>query len=453
MQHVLVFAYGFPPLNGSGVQRTLKFVKYLPEHGWLPVVVTVLHGQDSGYDEKLLAEVPPAVPVYRVPDCRPGEARAKLKAKWGMGHAGGGNAESASSDNGCGRKVARGSHPLDPVRQMVRVIDNPPPDLLLYWSFRTVPSCVRAAKRHRCSVIYVSGSPFSSFVAGVLAARLSGLPLVLDFRDLWMGGPSDYAPFGWYRRANLALERFCVQKATGIVGNTEFLCADLARRYGPAVGRKCFFIPSGFDPENFREDLPGPPSNGPVTLSFVGICPHRFAHGLLRPLQLLAQTSPATLDNLKVRFVGGQLPLPVMDEFQSLLQHPNITVEPRVPHAAAVEVMRTSDVLVLLLDDDPKERFCYPGKVFEYLASGRPILAIVPEGISSALVLRAQAGVWYDSKDTAGICTALRRVAARDPGFWANFNPDGPFIRRFDRRHLASLLASALDLVSKGIIS
>src|SRR3954447_4054037 len=157
MKRVLVIAYFFPPLGGAGVQRTLKHVKYLPEFGWEPVVLTTSSRSYPALDPSLEAEIGAGVPVIR-----------------------------AGAIPVLGRARVLGGEALRRLRLQSAGAALTFPDEYAEWVPGAIRAGVRAAREHDVEAIYVSSPPFSAVVAALEIRRRTGLPLVTDFRDEWV---------------------------------------------------------------------------------------------------------------------------------------------------------------------------------------------------------------------------------------------------------------------------
>ncbi len=173
-----MITYYFPPFGGVPVQRTLKFIKYLPEYEWNPVVLTVLDGYDhfNPNDPSLLNKIPDGVEVIRTREIGVIARFIKFLS---------GKVPASSKD------VKRNNRFIDKVIMLRKLLYNSFwfPDEKNNWIPGAFFSGLRILSRGKISVIYVSGYPWSAFLVGALLSKLKGIPLILDFRDAWTLNP------------------------------------------------------------------------------------------------------------------------------------------------------------------------------------------------------------------------------------------------------------------------
>ena len=453
MKKVLMLAFIYPPLGGSGVQRTLKFSKYLPEFGWQPSVVCSDDPQvfQHGLDPSLLAEIPASVRVWRRRFVDPLGFRRRLQKL--LGRPGGaadepaplaaaqpGQADDKLASPGWRRLLRALASPLAP-------FEFPPVDAALYWALAIVPGCLKLIRREKIDVIYSTSFPYSDHVAGYLLKKLTGKPWVADFRDPWTQNASARNT-GWRYRVDQWVEQKVLHTADRVIGVTPSYTADLLRLAPGRPAEHFVTIENGYDQADFPEQsaLPEAPTAaaegcGQVTLAHVGFVYHGTALPFLRALEALGPAGA----KLKVRFVGG---LPA-DETAWLADHApaaQVTVEPRRPHAAALEVMRRADVLLLFALGGQGKSGHYPGKLFEYMASGRPILMIGPEGDAAELVQGSGTGCFVEANKPAQLLEVLQLLARQPEQFFQqHYQPQPEVILRYERKALTRRLAALFD--------
>ncbi len=471
LRRVLMIAYFFPPLAGSGVYRTAKFAKYLPQLGWRPIIVCGDDGRlfDYGRDESLLAEIPAEARVLRIPFISPYGIRSRLQRLLRVRPAIAGEDPPAPAG---GQGVTGAAENLRPPSEAFRFlgrvlhpVESPPIDSAFYWALSIVPACRRVIEEERIDLIYTSSDPYSDHVAGWILKRLIGKPWVADFRDPWTQ-TWNYSGRGWRRRCDLFAEQRILRYADRVIGVTPSETQGLR---GLAPGRDpagFVTIENGFDEEDFP---PGDPEYAlasgleplggfsvdaadrlkplvqepaPKTvLSHVGV----VYDGTAMPfLQALERLGPAGA-KLQVRFVGGLAP----QELRWLADHPlsaEIEVLKRVPHAEAVGEMRGSDAVLLIFGEGPRWEKHYPGKLFEYMRCGRPILMIGPEGDACRLVQASGTGCFVAAGDTAAVADALRLLAEQPAEFRARYyQPVPDVIAAYERRALTGRLAALFE--------
>jgi len=403
-KRVLFIAYGFPPAGGAGVQRSLKFVKYLPQFGWQPVVITTTADAYPVRDETMLADIPTGTPIYRVRGydingLRPAFNRLKL-----------GKVLSAIN-----------------VALML-------PDAALLWA-RLARSVVRhVVDEHRPRLIYSSSHPASAHLLGLWSQRAFNLPWIADFRDPW--SENLRVPFyPGYRAVNRRMERQVLTRADQIVTLSRQWVDMFQRLSGNKFSSA--IIENGYDEDDVAV-LP-PPQTKRFTITYTGT----FSH-LHRP-----DAFNAAVDQL---IASGQIPLEQIrvaiagkDTAKYIPNHPPFELLGYLSHDALDKLRRQSNLLLLVISESPKSRGTHGGKVYEYMGSNRPTLAIThPENVAAQLIERARAGfvVRHNSYEIAKVI--LRCYRNWQTGRF-DYAPDWGTIRQYTRRNLTARLAAEFD--------
>lgn len=441
---VLFIALAFPPQNSSGTFRSVKFVKYLGEFGWEPIVITldwacVLAPQER--DEGLLDDVPPDLPVYRLAPFNPVRALGeRVRRKLPVVSPSGGEVGPVTYSEVWNEEPPR-SWGYRLLRALYHFGLAPLGDEHFYWIWRALPTCARIARRHQVEAIFVSVSPWTSAMLGVWLKRWLHRPLVLDFRDYWTLWPIK-ARRPVRDRLDAWAERWVVRAADRLICVHEAMAEDFARLV-PETAARSAVIPNGYDAEDFRTIARVSPEAGtPTTLVHAGMVWGDAAAPLLDAVAWLKEQAPASW---RVHFVGGLPPSNLRFVRERGLQEV-VAIEPRTTHREALARMVAADVLILLITSHEGGKKWLPGKLFEYMAAGRPILAVTPSGLASALIEEAGVGTSVDPRERERL-RALLRDAALDPeGFARQFyRPQEAVIRRYERRALTRRLAEILE--------
>lgn len=407
MKRVLVIAYFFPPDASSGTFRTLKFVKYLQQFGWECVVVSV----DPKYeplepkDETLLRQIPASAVVIRT--------RAWSRSK-----------------------LARG---------LWKRIGFP--DRYLGWFPFALWHGWRAVKKYRPDVVYTTAPPFTGSLAGYVLSKLTGKPLVSDFRDPWVGDHyiRNYSPMRlrWARW----LERTTFARSARVINISEGLSSRARERAPQLPGERFAVITNGFDPDDF-DKLPARVANGEFRITYTGCFypPAREPRCFLQAMAWLAQNHPGEFGEMRAYFVGEpgwrDANAAWVDELK-LGEHARFL--PFQPHHEAVRLLGESDVLLLLGSVRKTDTGTLTGKLMEYLAAGRPIFALAHEGELAQVVRESGIGVVANPERVEDIGVKLFQLyreirAGRFPR-----TANAEVVARFDRRELTRRLAAILD--------
>lgn len=392
--------YYFPPSGGAGVQRPLKWVKYLPAAGVVPVVLTVREGAYPHLDRGMAADVPAGVEVVRTAAPDPFGAYARLTGR-SRGDAVASRTGRVGDSPALAERVARW------VRANVFV-----PDARVGW----VPFAIRAARRLHAAnpvdAVLTTGPPHSAHLVGRALKRRLGLPWLADFRDPWteIHYLDALGRNAWAQNRDAALEASVLREANAVLTVSDPL-RDSLRALAP--GACVETIRNGFDPDDFAAPAPSARTDR-FDMAYVGTL-YDVPTALLDAVAAVRADEP----RLHLRVVGS-----VPDGFAEAVATRGlagaVTVEPPVPHEAAIAVMRTARLLVLTIEAWSYARAVVPGKTYEYLASGRPVLGLgPPDGEAAAILRETGAGVLLAPDDTAGVESTLRRHVAA----WASGVP------------------------------
>lgn len=437
---VLVLAYDYPPRGWSGVQRTVKFVKYLPLFGWDPVVVAPANWfADVPLDTSFCREVEHAATVRTPALTR--ESFDRLAGNlWRI----------------LGpflKRIGKNEAWLrDGLGWRLEALLFP--DEGMAWLPYAVRAGVAVARTQKPAALYATAPPFSTLLAGRIIAARTGLPWVADLRDLWVDNPTRRLPGRIKRALDRWLERKVLSGADRIVTTTR-AGAGLLRDKFPEKGDHISVIYNGFDEEDFppadpRRESSGP--NGRLLLSHVGsLYAERTPEPFLRALARFLDRHPDARARLRVRFVGE------VSAFEQVFRRYEglgvVTVEPPVEHPEAVKLMRSSDALVLLMPRGD-ERVVY-AKLFEYMAAGRPILGVMPPDAEVAELLRESGNAWLaDVGNEEAVVRCLSAMYKEwSEGGRVTGGPQRSFVEVFERKRLSARLAEVLEAVVRPAVA
>jgi glycosyltransferase involved in cell wall biosynthesis len=433
MRRVLFLAYYFPPLGGAGVQRSLRFVQYLPELGFEAVVVTGPEQAGVAWappDRSLQAELPEGTIVYRTQGPQPDRSRGwrARSERWLR----------------LGTPFAR------------------------WWVQSAIETGRKAAREHEVDVIYASMSPFETGEAAARLARELGKPWVADLRDPWALDEWLVYPTALHRQLELRRMRFTLAAADAVVMNTPEATRQVRRRFAELRDSRVTTIPNGFEPRDFagpdpvRDDdtfrivhagyvhvksdgrdrrtarvreLLGGSARGLE----IGTRSHVY---LLEAVQRVVERRPELLGRIEVHLAG------VLSEddrhvpgFEAVREHGYL------PHDRTVELLRSADLLFLPMHDLPPGRRSriVPGKTYEYLAARRPILGAVPDGDARDLLEEVGNNFVCRPADVAGMAGVIEAQVDRKLEGRPVPEPRSSVTERYERPRLAAKLAEVLD--------
>jgi len=413
---VLIVCFYFPPAGGGGVQRPLKLARYLPELGIETHVLAPTDPRWIHRDTEL--PIPEQARVHRAPYPGP---RGRLPAEELFG---------LSGFNRLWRRAL-----LTPRRLLI-------PDENTLWLVTALPAALRIIRREKIDVVLTTSPPSSVHVLGATLKRLTGVRWVADLRDSIVAKPDrnfDRALVRVKELAHRRVARRIAKRADAIVCVTPTIAEEM-RALG-ARG-KIEMIPNGADLNDFAEVAytPGERFRITHTGSFFGKRDPRPFFSALAQIE-----APIT-----ARFVGD---LRAADKawVEGLELGERLELIPFRPHHEAVELQRNSDALLLLLPTEGGRGVDVPsGKLYEYLAARRPILASVPlKGTAAELVRAAGAGIVVPPEDGEAIRTALVELVARwQRGELADIELPAEIVERIDRKARVREMGELIERVA-----
>ena len=429
-------AYYFPPWGGAAAQWSIKLIKYLARNGWLASVVTVRESAPWLIDELAARDLPPDIHVRRAANLDLPARLLKSRVR---------SAESLERHRGEGRNVLR--HSL--IRFLRHLYDN------YYILEGHLPWLVAATvvglpAARESDVIVATIRPQSAALVGVLLKWLTRRPLVLDYRDFWT--QTTTVKTGGLRSATEEwLERKALAVADHIVAGSQGLADVLLQKFPHIVG-KTSPLPLGFDPEDAV--TPGEGPAGRVSIVYAGsFFSSRNPDVFLRGLRIVIDREPALARKVRVDFYGffgGPGNEALIDE---LGLRDLITVHGFVERSVALDVMHKADWLLLIIETlrswNGIGNFTggYTSKLFEYLAAGRPILALVPPSSAAEVIREARAGIVVANDDPDAVATAISAIVRGDyAGMSRQRNED--FIAEYGMDRIAARLAGVFDTVT-----
>ena len=382
-RRALVIAYYFPPMGLSGVQRTLKFVKYMTRFGWRPTVLTVAPGGYFAKDETLLDEVQsPDIRVERTETAGPGRLFVK-------------------------REVVK--VPTERYRRFLsRVSDTLfVPDNKIGWRRKAVARALALHKETPFDLIFATAPPFTDFLIGADVKAKINKPLVFDYRDPWIDYPFKFYPTPLHKWRNYQLERKALRASSHVIATNRRVKEALIARYPFLTYHDVDIIPQGYDPEDFKIDGAIRRTDRKMKITYAGIFwEDRVPDFFLRALHDLLQEKPALRNRIEACFVGT-----FRDENLKIVDNLGlrdvVTILGYLPHKECIRQLVSSDVLWMIVGDE----YGSPGKTYEYIGARKPILACAPEGFLKAAILEA-GGKVVPPRDVAGIKVAIEEYFA-----------------------------------------
>ncbi len=431
MKKVLVITYYWPPSGGSGVQRWLKFVKYLKRFHWEPVVFTPSNPESPSVDLSLLEEVPKDLWVIRNRIWEPYNFYKQFTGR---------KKEEKIQTAFLTEKKGK-LHFLEEVAVWIRG-NMFIPDARKYWIRPSVKLLTNFLKDHPMDAVVTTGPPHSAHLIGLHLKEKLGIRWLADFRDPWtnidyyhslkLGPRAD--------RIHHELEKRVLEQADAVT----VISPGMKREFQEIVNRKYEVIPNGFDEEDTLSQQQVTVDRRHFTLAHIGtLTKTRNAENLWQVLQELTSENQELASRLEIRNVGKI----DMDAVASLKKFGMETYLNRVdymPHQEVIAEQRKAAVLLLLINNTPNAKMILTGKFFEYLASGRPLLCIgPPDGDAAEIVRQTNCGSVFDFTETEGLKEEILRLF--DDFSRGKEKEPNQAVQQFERKNLTRKMASLLD--------
>ncbi|MDQ7797806.1 MAG: glycosyltransferase [Candidatus Edwardsbacteria bacterium] len=414
MKRLLVLNYYHPPQGG--VHRVVKFIKYLPQNGWQPVVIAPHPRGIYRYDDSLSKDLRQAQ-VFRTGSLDP---------------------------------MHLSSSRIDPEtvsrhRGFIELINNFfIPDNKIGWVPFAVQAALKIFRQEPFDAIFSSAPPFSSHLAGLSIKRLVSRPLVCDFRDAWSQPNTLNRGYSSLRlHLNRRLEGLVVRQADMITAINAPILEGL-QNIGLKKASAKVVLPQGFDPLDFLPEDSRPGSDSFIIAYTGSLTKYRRIDVLARALRELLQRRPPLAKKIKIILAGvykpedlaiaRQLGLSEYFEFRGHLAHDRI-----------IEILEAATVLWFTIGREEGPTVS-TSKVYEYLGARKPILASIPDSSPAAQLIRETGtGTVLDPDDHLGLADQIGQLFHQ----WQNqrpvFHPDDKARQKYDRRLITQQLAARLN--------
>lgn len=388
--NLAIFAWALPPNSNAGVFRPLSFIKYGERLGWH---ISAFHApapsNQSQNGQSLLLQIPEHTQLHSVPPSR-------LRPSYRL---------TPQIDGGY-------CNALEMALYAINTLSESPPDAVL-----------------------ASGPPFHTFVAASFVAKHFGVPLILDYRDEWTECPFDFVS---KNSDDVKWEKRCLETAAAVIFTTQSHIEHQTRVFSELSYTKTHLISNGWDVDDFdaagSEARRKPVSDSDIfQLSHIGtLAGHNLPGNFLSNVEQAFDMLPVLRERLRIRFVGRRSP-EADNQLQRFAYQDNLEIIDHVDKRTANRLMMESDAL-LLISAMGLERYL-PGKLFDYVASRRPILVAGQPGESANVIKLLHAGLHI--RDASELVSALEA-----PLRWSN--PDSSLVSSWLNDHRRDVLAAKL---------
>jgi len=429
LKKILFITYYWPPSGGAGVQRSLKFVKYLSEFGVLPVVLTV-DEKFASYpllDETLTKEIPAAINIYRTRSFEALKILSLFTSMKNIPHGGFAN-----------------SNKEKPFQKFLRFMRGNLfiPDARIGWINFAVSKASEIIEREKIDTIFITSPPHSSQLIGLRLKKRLNIRWIADMRDPWTDiyYYNDLLHTERSKRKDAKLESEVLINSDEVITVSRPIEKMFLSKSAEISPDKFHVIPNGFDESDFPENVVSADKYFQIT--YVGSIADSYAPDVFFEMMRKAMDDfPAV--SFRMRFVGS-----MPDSIKQLIVK-NRLMEisefvSHVSHDKAVTYMLSSTALLLLIPEVVNNEGILTGKLFEYLASRRPIIGLGPvHGEASAILNECTAGKMFHRRDSLELYSYFKTLILQwqEKKDLKNINQN---YQKYSRRELTKKLAAII---------
>ncbi|MGN1318355.1 MAG: glycosyltransferase family 4 protein [Lachnospirales bacterium] len=413
MRKVLIIANQFPPMGGSGVQRSVKFVKHLRSFGYEPVVFTREEGNMPLKDETLLKDIPTGVKIYKTKPYELPEMTGIMRI---------------------------------PGKVLGKFII---PDTARFWMEKSKKKVLEVIKKENIDLIYTTSAPYSDHLLGLyIKKKMPNIKWVVDFRDEWTNNPytldNPYNPIR--TKIEKKMENRVLNTADMLITNTPVMRENFVKNHN-LKGDNFFVIPNGYDIEDFKDmDCENKPNNTKLTMVYTGaLYGRRKPDTFFEALKELKEEGKIDGNKILVKLIGNYHKDKLQAQIDSFGLTEQFEIVGYVPHNVCIKHQIDADVLVLIEGSGRGANAFYTGKIFEYMNTNRPVLAILPEGAASDLVKESRIGIVANTDRIDEIKANIKLYYDKWVSGELDFEPDRNVIEGFERKVLTQKLAEIFD--------
>lgn len=419
-KNVLVIVYYFPPMGGSGVQRPLKFVKYLRKYGWNPIVLCPEPGAYHTFDDSLYEELKRMnVDVIRV---KGGTPLHKTGSK---------------------RKVELPAFLDNTLRKISTFFWLP--DNKKGWIKEAEVKALEIIQEKEIKVIFSTAAPYSNLILAGNLKDKTNLPVVMDLRDEWLDSHLIKYPTTWHKNKMRAIEAQTLQKADIITVINSAYKQSFGLRY---PDKEIRVVNQGFDPEDFENNSQSKTSGNKIRFLYSGIFYGDSSNPLLflKSIADIIKNRPELKRKLELHFQGG-LDKTTIDYIDKIGLSDLVINHGYLTHKEAVKNISEADILWLIIGHRQHAELITVGKMFEYFGSHKQILALAPKGATTDLLEKY--GAYYQAEPYSLDeikQTILKIIEDFEKDDFAK--PNEKFIKLYNRISITEVLADIFNQLS-----
>lgn len=431
-KRVLIITYYWPPSGGVAVQRVLKFSKYLRDFNWEPVIYTVSNGEFPETDYSQMSEIPDGVEVLKK---RIWEPYSIYKFFTGKKRGVGIHRNEIKS----GGKISFSESISLWIRGNIFI-----PDTRFLWIKPSISYLKKRVDKRNFRTIISTGPPHTNHLIALTLSRFTGIPWLADFRDPWttMDYYKDLKLTRYADRRHHFLESKVLTTASAVTVVGSFM----KREFESKGARRVEIITNGFDDSDFRDS--GARLDSEFSIVHVGsFLRRRNPVALWEAIVRLKEENQPLLKDLKIKLIGRVDPLILESIAQYGIDDFFIHI-PFTPHSEVLHLLTSAQILLLPIDDFDGAKWVLTGKLFEYMASRRPVLCIGPtDGDAAMLIKETGIGETFEFNDREGLMNYL--IKQHSLYLLKELKPNkNSNVSQYSRRELTRKLAMLLDEIS-----
>lgn len=430
MKKALIITYYWIPSGGSGVQRWVKFVKYLRDFGWEPVIYAPENADYPVVDASFEKDLPADITVIRRPIWEPYALYRKFTGK---------KDKSIQTGFVTDAKQENWKDKLSIWLRGNLFI----PDPRVCWVSPSVRFLKKYLSTNPVDVIITTGPPHSVHLIGRrLKKQFPALPWIADFRDPWTG-------IFYYKDLKLSLpvdfrHRQLEKKTIAEADLTLVVSEHMQQEFSRYRHQQLAVVANGYDEEDFVQEAVKPDEQFVITHTGL-LTEKQNPQVLWKVLQEMAVENADFRKDLRIRLTGS-VDGSVLNDIKASDLEINLELSAYVPHHEAIRLQRGSQLLLLCLVQNPDTKSIVTGKLFEYLQSGRPVVGIgYTDGDAAAILKQTNAGVMFDFSDAVLLKEKIQAYYQQYKSGTLSVDADREVISQFSRRKLTGKLTGLLD--------
>lgn len=429
MKKVLIITYYWPPSGGGGVQRWVKFVKYLRKYNWEPIVFTPENPEIPSYDESLIKDIPHDITILKNKIWEPYSFYKKFTGK---------NKKDRIQTAFLSEKKTKSSF-LENMSVWIRgnlFI----PDARRYWIAPSVRFIRNYMASNKIDAVITTGPPHSTHLIGIKLKNHTGIPWLADFRDPWTNIDfyHDLKLSKFADRLHHKLEKKVLKEADAVSVISPGMVTDFSKIYA----RKYHIIPNGFDEDDIR--------NIEVTktkkfsLAHIGsLTKSRNPENLWKAISILIEKTPGFSKDIEILIIG-KIDISAIESLRKYNLEQYLRQIDYMPHDEVIAEQKKASLLLLLINNTPSAKLILTGKIFEYLISNTPIICIGPnDGDAAKVVIDTNSGSVYDFNNESELLSGIA-------GYYNHYKQGNLVsksnnLEKYERKRLTGEMSSLLD--------